>query len=292
MQTIYDQHPEHDLTQHAVVEPLGEHIHVSRIDRKFEEAFSSRAIGPPTLCIAIFTDGDGQMGFVGEDLAPIGPGTTLLFHTNRETEGVQKMSAGSHLRCIDLRFDVALLADHGIASLDHLMSLCESNHSSHDGLLLRRTTSPTLSRIASEISGCTVEGPARQFLLQSRALEALASVLAWQPASNLSAADQRKVEEAIRTLDRDFADPWTLQSLARAVGLNEKKLKMGFRSLARSSMRQYLEAVRMRSACEMIQAGSSVAETAWGVGYSSRSHFTTRFKARFGVSPSQFAKRA
>jgi AraC family transcriptional regulator len=54
---------------------------------------------------------------------------------------------------------------------------------------------------------------------------------------------------------------------------------------------RFVENERMSRARAMILAGKlSVSEIAMALGYSEHSHFTRRFKAKTGVTPSEFAR--
>jgi AraC-like DNA-binding protein len=43
---------------------------------------------------------------------------------------------------------------------------------------------------------------------------------------------------------------------------------------------------------ELLKMGQSVAETCFDIGFESPSSFSTLFKAKFGVTPTEFQKRA
>lgn len=56
--------------------------------------------------------------------------------------------------------------------------------------------------------------------------------------------------------------------------------------------RQYLIEKRLEQAKKMLLEGAKVSGTCYDVGFESPSSFSTLFKARFGLSPSEFQKRA
>lgn len=51
------------------------------------------------------------------------------------------------------------------------------------------------------------------------------------------------------------------------------------------SVHAYLSDVRLERASDLLQAGMSVTQAAGEVGFSSLSHFSKVFKARYGTSP-------
>jgi AraC-like DNA-binding protein len=56
--------------------------------------------------------------------------------------------------------------------------------------------------------------------------------------------------------------------------------------------RQYLIEKRLEQAKEMLCKGTNISETCYDIGFESPSSFSTLFKARFGLTPSSFQKRA
>ena len=54
---------------------------------------------------------------------------------------------------------------------------------------------------------------------------------------------------------------------------------------------EYRDALRLRSATEMLRSGLfSTKEIAYHLGYSDVYHFTKAFSARMGISPARYAK--
>jgi AraC-like DNA-binding protein len=77
--------------------------------------------------------------------------------------------------------------------------------------------------------------------------------------------------------------------LARIVGINDCKLKAGFRQVFGTTVFGYLHDCRMERSRQLLEAGEmSVTEAARAVGFVSRGHFAAAFKRRFGVNPSAY----
>ena len=78
-----------------------------------------------------------------------------------------------------------------------------------------------------------------------------------------------------------------IPELALSVGINQTKLKSGFKELFGKSIFQYLTEVRMRKASELLlQTDLTIAEVAEVVGYKHPQHFAVAFKKMFGILPS------
>jgi signal transduction histidine kinase/DNA-binding response OmpR family regulator len=79
--------------------------------------------------------------------------------------------------------------------------------------------------------------------------------------------------------------------LCMEFGLSRSQLYRKIKALLGESIGSYIESVRLRNAEQLLQDKAlSVAEVAYQVGYSSPDYFSTVFKSRYGLSPTQFRK--
>jgi AraC-like DNA-binding protein len=153
---------------------------------------------------------------------------------------------------------------------------------------------PALLRLLDEILYLDARGPSRQLLLEAKGLELLAVMideltLASEAMSPLGSRDIERLQGARRLLLERMDCPPGLPELARAVGVNEFKLKAGFRSLFGTSVFGYLRAQRMDQARRLlVQRDLTVTEVAARVGYANPSKFAAAFRRHFGLPPSAF----
>lgn len=104
-------------------------------------------------------------------------------------------------------------------------------------------------------------------------------------------SDFEKVREARRVLLERMEDPPGLAGLAREVGLNELKLKAGFRKLWGTTVYGLLRRERLEAARRFLAEGrGNVGEAAYRVGYTNTSHFAQAFQKEFGVAPGSLAR--
>ncbi|MFE3515097.1 AraC family transcriptional regulator [Streptomyces sp. NPDC059166] len=97
------------------------------------------------------------------------------------------------------------------------------------------------------------------------------------------------VGQAIRLLHEQPGRPWTVASLATAVGVSRAALARQFTELVGEPPISYLTGWRLALACEMLRdPGLSVAHVAAKVGYSGPFALSTAFKRELGVSPKEF----
>jgi AraC-like DNA-binding protein len=100
------------------------------------------------------------------------------------------------------------------------------------------------------------------------------------------------VGKALQALHANPARQWTLESLARDVGLSRSALAERFTQFVGQPPMQYLASWRMQIAASQLQnTTDSVAEVASRVGYESEAAFSRAFKKSAGVAPSEWRKR-
>lgn len=87
-------------------------------------------------------------------------------------------------------------------------------------------------------------------------------------------------------LNQRFADDLTLQRLAKDFGINEFKLKKGFKETFQTTVFDFIFERRMEEAYRLLSDGNLlVHEVSAHVGYKNPNHFSTAFKKRFNKSP-------
>lgn len=103
-------------------------------------------------------------------------------------------------------------------------------------------------------------------------------------------ADAR-IGRAVALIHREPAHPWTVDDLAREVGMSRTRFAERFHELVGTGPVSYLTDWRLQRAAMALRASHrSIAEIAFSCGYSSQAAFTRIFKSRFGVSPRAFRK--
>lgn len=153
------------------------------------------------------------------------------------------------------------------------------------------TTTLEMHHVLQQILNCPYQNWTRQFYLESKALELL---ILWLSQTNkegsrsckLPPADINCIHQAKDILVHRLHQPPSLLELARQVGLNDRKLKQGFRQVFGTTVFGYLHHYRMQQAHQLLTSGqTNVKETARLVGYASQSSFNAAFKKKFGVNP-------
>ncbi len=93
-------------------------------------------------------------------------------------------------------------------------------------------------------------------------------------------------------IDRDFAEPLDLDSLARTAGLSKFHFHRLFSATYQRTPAAYLSERRVERAQDLLRSANlTVTEVCHAVGFSSLGSFSSRFRAIVGESPSEFQKR-
>lgn len=277
---------------------IGDDLRVTCLDVLQEDELTMLAEGPPTFSIGLCLSGTGTVEIDGAVPYAFTPGKAMLFSSDRHTRGYNHINAGERLTLIDVRFEKQFLQKAGGHQLVRFSSSLLNEHCAPQAgaYMLGFSMAPNLIKCAREIMQCSMApGLSRDLFLRGKSLEVLAYAIEhsrsmYDSTTRFRLWEKHKVEQARELLETQFEKPWTIQRLAREVGLNEKKLKAGFRQLIGQTVHTYRQEIRMEAAASMLESGTSVTETAYATGYSSISHFSKMFRMRTGSSPSAYAR--
>jgi len=154
---------------------------------------------------------------------------------------------------------------------------------------------PEMQMALHQLINCPYQGLMKQMYWESKALELVVLKLSQlkdkakptKTQKTLKSDDVERIYYAREILIKNIENPPSLLNLAKIVGINDYKLKLGFRQVFNTTVFGYLRTHRMEQARQLlINQNVRVSEVARIVGYSSLSRFNTAFKHQFGVSPS------
>ncbi|MGD1857231.1 MAG: helix-turn-helix transcriptional regulator [Leptolyngbyaceae cyanobacterium] len=223
-------------------------------------------------------------------------GHHYLYHLPNQTE-IEEWSTGPVqvvYICADLNYFSAF--DIGKAAVSpSLQKLIEGDRTQRFHQSLGRIT-PTIKQLLQQILHCPYTGLMQQIYLESKALELLAAQFAlWTegsrstPAISLCPQDIEQLYRAKDILMQQPTHPPSLTDLARQVGLNDRKLNLGFRHLFGTTVFGYLQDHRLQQAKDLLSKSRlTVAGVASAIGYTSPEAFSTAFRRKFAVSPKTY----
>jgi AraC-like DNA-binding protein len=100
-----------------------------------------------------------------------------------------------------------------------------------------------------------------------------------------------RIKKAREIIEEQLEHPPGLKELARMVGTNEFKLKVGFKNQYGTTVFGYVSDLRMQKARELLEVKKlQIQEVAHQVGYTNTSHFIAAYKKKFGVTPKKYLK--
>jgi AraC-like DNA-binding protein len=100
------------------------------------------------------------------------------------------------------------------------------------------------------------------------------------------------IGQALAVLHREPRQPWTVERLARVVGVSRSVLADRFTVMIGRPPMQYLAVWRMQLASRLLLDGRPVASVASAVGYESESAFSRAFKKLVGLPPATWRRDA
>lgn len=229
----------------------------------------------------------GQYFLYGNGMAPAVIG--------RDSADEPILSVSVHMNPSALKTFLGETFDFTSGGLAHLIRPSDQLYYQRYG-----ATTMAMQTALQQILNCPFDGITKKAYLESKVWELMALLIDQeleQPAVKrqpkpLESDDIELMHYAKEVLMARFSDPPSLMELARLVGINDCKLKAGFRQVFGTTVFGYLQDCRMERSRQLLDAGEmTVAEAAQAVGYANRSHFAISFRKRFGVNPGVYRKR-
>lgn len=158
--------------------------------------------------------------------------------------------------------------------------------------------SPATRMILDQMYNCVYQGTFQNLYLESKSMELMLRLM-WEmamcrkcgAANPLSGPDREQIRLARDILIREIDTPPSLKNLARKAGLNDTKLKRGFRQIFGTSVFGYLRRYRMEQSTRLLASGRmNVDETAHTLGFHDTAHFIRQFKQHYGTTPGTFLR--
>jgi AraC family transcriptional regulator, transcriptional activator of the genes for pyochelin and ferripyochelin receptors len=152
---------------------------------------------------------------------------------------------------------------------------------------------PPTQLVIQQIIHCNYTGDLKKLFLLSKSIELL--VLSAE-AYRISAikkdifiknnTDKEKIIAVRDLINERVSSPPNLTEIARTVGLNEYKLKRGFKETFNTTVFGYLTEQRLHLAHQYLRdTRKTAAEISAELGYATPQHFNNAFKKKFGITP-------
>ena len=152
--------------------------------------------------------------------------------------------------------------------------------------------------IIDQIRSCKLTEPLKKIYIESKILESVYTRIQQfieqhgsSPFSKLSlkSNEVRKLKNAKDFLIENFVTPPSIYELSKIIGINDYKLKKGFKELFGTTVFGFIRQERLNLSRELLESGDkTITEISLEIGYSNPSHFAAAFKKQYGVNPSNF----
>jgi AraC-like DNA-binding protein len=144
-----------------------------------------------------------------------------------------------------------------------------------------------------EIMNASFTGGLKLLFLQSKCIELLTlQAQMYEDAARTSSPiiykpghDTDSIHFAREYLLQHAAQPPSLTELAKIAGINEFKLKQGFKAMYNNTVFGYLTDYKLNQAHELLVHNIPIKQVADRLGYSSVQHFNSAFRKKFGCPP-------
>ena len=269
-------------------------LHLWAVDLEAAPALPVAArYGCPVFC-SLCVEGDWSCAMPGADTTQrLQGGDIGLYALRPEQVWTHRPESGGRLCSLGVELEATWLAHLGIEA-EALAERVRGYIEASPQLRLGRATHALRTRATQVFKLDPTQGLDR-LRLQALALDLVTECLSllgedaeagsYARAPPMPSAQRKRLEVARRLMDQRFAETWTLDTLAAAAGLTEKRLTEGFTQAFGLTVFGYLQSLRMHRAHELLLGGMRVTEVTYEVGYAHVGSFSRAFSGHFGVSP-------
>lgn len=170
----------------------------------------------------------------------------------------------------------------------------QHNYCHASGLEFTARTTPAMFRLMTEMLSAPYTGTLNHLFIEAKATELLLLQITQFDrqivnTEKLSPSDTERLIFIKEYLDHHFADNLSIYSIARHAGINQTRLKSGFKQLFHNTVFGHITELRLTEARRLLlEEKLYVSEVADRVGYKYPHYFAAAFKKRFGISPANF----
>lgn len=311
-----------NVRPHASADPLGEALHLLRLTGTLycrAELTAPWGVEIPHIenhmMFSVVTSGQCWIEMAGEEPRLLQQGSlTLIPHGNAHILRSELPADAEPLGVIPIdqisdRYEImqyggggALTqATYGVVRFDHVAAqrlvallpniLCLNSWNAESGSWLQST----LGLIALESSALQAGG--ETVLTRLADILIIQAIRAWlisAPEAQtgwLAALRDKQIGRALSLMHKSPDQEWSVNRLAREVGMSRSNFSARFTHLVGDSVSRYLTKWRMQLACKNLEETSeSISKIALESGYQSEAAFCRAFRRLYNVPPSHFRK--
>ncbi len=207
----------------------------------------------------------------------------------------EEKKAGVRNHLVEIRFTPEGLLHYAVDSSERNKMERWLKH--YRGNIDDYSITPAIQKCVAEMMHCSHNGSMKRLYMESKAMEFIALFSETDGYGVIGGSlllqrdDMIKLQLARELVQKHFEQPLSIRELAKRIGMNEFKLKKGFRELFGMTIFELVRQARMEKAIWYMEtAHLNVGETAVSVGYNNVSNFTAIFRKHYGCNPSEYIK--
>ena len=151
----------------------------------------------------------------------------------------------------------------------------------------------SIEQVIRQIINCNYSTELKKMFLLSKSIELLVlSAESYSYSENKkeifvkNKSDKEKIVAVRDLINENLNCPPNLNQIAKTIGLNEYKLKRGFKEVFNNTVIGYLTEQRLNLALQYLKdTQKTSSEIAYSLGYATPQHFSNAFKKKFGFAP-------
>lgn len=156
----------------------------------------------------------------------------------------------------------------------------------------------SIEQVIRQIINCNYSNEIKKMFLLSKSIELLVlTAESYSDSDNKkkifikNKSDKEKIIAVRDLINERLNCPPNLSEIAKAIGLNEYKLKLGFKEVFNNTVFEYLTEQRLNIAMQYLKdTQKTSSEIAYSLGYATPQHFNNAFKKKFGFTPNSVRK--
>ncbi|MCU7692910.1 helix-turn-helix transcriptional regulator [Haoranjiania flava] len=219
--------------------------------------------------------------------------TYSAYYQHKEQAEADSITAGQQHEFLELAVQRSFLQKVIDEEAPYSEVLFNSLHKNEYSTAIKCPIMPAMLQCIKDLDSSLFTGSLQQLFLETKAadlfLQQVQSIIN-NPVitTKLNNRDISCLHEARLYIEKNYHTPCTIIDLAKIVGINQTKLKSGFKELFGTTVFGYVKDLQMEKArqllvCEKLYVG----EVADQIGYKHPQHFAAAFKRKFGILPSE-----
>lgn len=275
---------------------VNDHLSIFQGKYQLEDDVTIAGKGETSLLELHFNLSNQKIGFISpgnsKEFTPSMSGN-ITYLTAEDNHAKIDFRKNIEYNTFDIHLPLSLLTKYAGESsvMDNFLNAIEHNISSALALEEIKVTAKIYA-VMQDINSCVYKGLTRKIYIESKIYELIAlchhHLETETEIHSLSRNDIEKIHFAAQLIRENIDNPFTILELSRQVGINQTKLKDGFKMIFGETVFGYLQEIRMTKAKNyLLNTALPIQEISVLSGYQSVSNFSIAFKRIFGYSPTQ-----